>query len=357
MDESTKRPNLESAGARFSVLDLAPVKSDGSVAQALRDALELARHAERWGYTRFWLAEHHNMIGIASAATAVLIGHVAGGTSSIRVGSGGVMLPNHASLVIAEQFGTLETLYPGRIDLGVGRAPGSDGLTARALRRGLNATEEDFPRQVNELLSYLGPSSPDQQLRAYPGVGTNVPVWLLGSSTYSAQLAAKMGLPFAFASHFAPELLLDALHIYRREFEPSGYLARPYAMAGLPIIAAESDAEANRLATSSALRFLNLIRGQPIFTPPPVESMDGLWNEGEKEMFQSKFRVAIVGGPETARRKLQQFLHDTQADEVMITCDVYDQARRLRSFEIAANLMRELSGVPVAAVAGDVARG
>lgn len=328
---------------RFSVLDLAPVRSGGTIAEAFRNSLDLARHAERWGYTRFWLAEHHNMAGIASAATSVLIGHIAGGTSTLRVGSGGIMLPNHAALVIAEHFGTLETLYPGRIDLGVGRAPGSDRLTASALRRGLNGTEDDFPRQVAELLALLAPAKPGQRLQAFPGAGTNVPVWLLGSSTYSAQLAAAMGLPFAFASHFAPELLLDAIRIYREEFQPSAYLDQSYAMAGLPVVAAETDAEAQRLATSPMQRHLKLIRGEPIFVPPPVDSMDGLWSEAERQMVESRLSVAAIGSPETVRRRLAEFLHETQADELMFTSDVYDHAHRLRSFEIAASAMRKLA--------------
>jgi luciferase family oxidoreductase group 1 len=331
------------AGKRYSVLDLAPVKSDGNIAESFRNTLDLARHAESWGYTRFWLAEHHNMPGIASAATSVLIGHVAGGTSTIRVGSGGVMLPNHAPLVIAEQFGTLATLYPGRIDLGLGRAPGTDGLTARALRRGLNGTEDDFPGQVAELLAYLEPAMPGQKLQAIPGAGTKVPVWLLGSSTYSAQLAALLGLPFAFASHFAPELLLPAIQVYRSTFKPSQSSPKPYVIAGVPLIAAETDAEAIHLATSPALRFLKLIRGQPIFTPPPVRSMDGLWSNEEKWVVESKLKVAIVGGPETIRKKLAAFLADTQADELIFTSDIYDHFARLRSFEIAADVMKTVT--------------
>lgn len=323
----------------YSVLDLSPVKSDGNIAESFRNTLDLARHAERWGYTRFWLAEHHNMPGIASAATSVLIGYVAGGTSTLRVGSGGIMLPNHSPLVIAEQFGTLETLYPGRIDLGVGRAPGTDGLTARALRRGSNGTEEDFPKQVAELLAYLAPVDPGQKLQAVPGAGTNVPIWLLGSSTYSAQLAAMLGLPFGFASHFAPELLLQAIEIYRAHFKPSRFSGKPYVMAGVPIVAAETDAEANHLATSPALRFLKLVRGEPIFTSPPVVTMNGLWSDAEKQIVESKLKAAIVGGPETIQRKLMTFLRDTQADELMITSDVYDHSARLQSFEIAAAVM------------------
>jgi luciferase family oxidoreductase group 1 len=294
---------------------------------------------EQWGYTRFWLAEHHNMAGIASAATSVLIGHVAGGTSRIRVGSGGIMLPNHSSLIIAEQFGTLETLYPGRVDLGVGRAPGGDAATARAIRP-LMVSEDDFPRQVHELLAYLGPESPGNRVRAIPGQGTNVPVWLLGSSTYSAQLAAVLGLRFAFASHFAPEMMHDALHLYRENFRPSTSLAEPYAMVGIPLVAAETDEDARRLATTPYQRFLQLIRHQPIYALPPVESMDGLWSAYERAAVESKFAAAIVGGPETVRRKLTDLLRTTHADEVIFTSDLYHFSDRLRSFEIAAELMR-----------------
>ena len=326
---------------RFSVLDLAPVRSGGAIAEAFRNSLDLAQHAEAWGFTRFWLAEHHNMPGIASAATAVLIGHIAGGTSTIRVGSGGIMLPNHAPLIIAEQFGTLDTLYPGRIDLGVGRAPGTDGLTAYAMRRGLNG--DDFPQQLAELLAYLGPAQPGQRLQAVPGAGTNVPVWLLGSSTFSAQLAANLGLPFAFASHFAPELLLPALRIYRSSFRPSRFLERSYAIAGVPLVAARTDAEAQRLATSPLLRHLRLIRGEPIFTPPPVDSMDGLWNEAEQAMVESRLGVAVIGGPETVHRRFSEFLAATDVDEIIITSDVYGQTARLESFEIAADAMKQVT--------------
>ena len=264
---------------RFSILDLAPVRIDGSVAEAYRNTLDLAKHAEKWGFTRFWLAEHHNMPGIASAATSVLIGHVAAGTSTIRVGSGGIMLPNHSSLVIAEQFGTLEALYPGRIDLGVGRAPGSDGVAARALR--YKTSDEDFPLQLGELMAYLAPAKPGQPLIAYPGAGANVPIWLLGSSTYSAQLAAQIGLPFAFASHFAPAQLFEALRIYRDEFRPSQYLAKPptrsQAFRWSP---PNPDAEAQKLADlGTTAPFAADSAGEPIFVPPPIESMDGLWNE------------------------------------------------------------------------------
>ncbi|MDR3701796.1 MAG: LLM class flavin-dependent oxidoreductase [Candidatus Sulfopaludibacter sp.] len=327
---------------RYSVLDLAPVRAGGTVAEALRNTLDLARHAERWGFTRFWMAEHHNMPGVASAATSILIGYVAAQTATIRVGSGGVMLPNHAALVIAEQFGTLETLYPGRIDLGVGRAPGSDDIAARALR--YDTAEENFPAQVSELLAYLAPARPGQRLIAFPGAGTNVPVWLLGSTTYSAELAASLGLPFAFASHFAPALLMEALETYRGRFQPSQYLERPYVMAGVPLVAAASDTEAERLATSPQQRHLQLIRRQPVFVPPPVESMAGMWSEAEKFAVQSRLGVAVVGGPETVRRRLAHLLRDTGADELIFTSDLYDHALRLRSFEIAADAMKQLAG-------------
>ena len=308
--------------------------------------VDLAQHAERWGYKRFWLAEHHNMPGIASAATSVLIGHVAGATATIRVGSGGVMLPNHAALVIAEQFGTLETLYPGRIDLGVGRAPGSNGRAAAALR--YNVEEADFPRQVGELLAYLAEAGEGQKLIAYPGAGTRVPVWLLGSTTYSAELAAKLGLPFAFASHFAPAMLTDALEIYHERFRPSEYLRSPYAMAGVPVVAADTDAVAERLATSAIQRHLNLMRGKPIFVPPPVDSMDGLWSEGEKFMVQSRMAVAVIGGPSTVQHKLSEFIEQTGVDEIIFTSDVYDYGDRLRSFELTATAMRSMASVTVA---------
>ena len=327
------------------MLDLAPVREGGTIAETFRNTLDLARHAEQWGFTRFWLAEHHNMRGIASAATSVLIGYVAGGTSTIRVGSGGIMLPNHAALVIAEHFGTLETLYPGRIDLGVGRAPGSDGVAARALR--YNTAEEDFPRQVAELLAYLAPAGHGQRLVAYPGAGTNVPVWLLGSSTYSAQLAAQLGLPFAFASHFAPALLMDAIHAYRSGFRPSKYLSQPYVMVGVPLVAAETDRDAERLATSALQRHLKLIRGESLLVPPPVERMDGLWSDAERFVVESRLGVAVIGSAATVAQKLSQLLQDTAADELIFTSDVYEHSDRLRSFEIAAEAMSRLIAQPV----------
>jgi luciferase family oxidoreductase group 1 len=344
---TSKKLMTTSVSPRFSLLDLAPVSEGGTIAEAFRNTLDLARHAERWGFTRFWIAEHHNMPGIASAATSILIGYVAAQTSTLRVGSGGVMLPNHAPLVIAEQFGTLETLYPGRIDLGVGRAPGSDEVAARALR--YDTVEANFPRQVSELLAYLAPAGPGQRLMAFPGAGTNVPVWLLGSSTYSAQLAASLGLPFAFASHFAPALLMEAIEAYREGFTPSQYLERPYVMAGVPLVAAESDEEARRLATSSLQRHLRLIRRQPIYVPPPVESMDGLWSEPERFLVESRSAIAVVGGPETVARKLRELLQATGADELIFTSDLYDHNLRLRSFEIAAEAMKSMQAVTATA--------
>ena len=328
------------ASTRFSVLDLALVKQDGDLADAFRNSLDLARHVEKWKYTRFWLAEHHNMAGIGSAATSVLIGYIAGGTSTLRVGSGGIMLPNHSPLVIAEHFGTLETLYPGRIDLGVGRAPGSGGATTRALQRGLDSGVDDFPRHVQELLAYLGPSTPGQVLKAIPGEGTNVPVWLLGSSTYSAHLAAILGLRFAFASHFAPEHMYEALYLYRHHFQPSAWLEKPYAIVGVPLVAAETDEKAHHLATTPYQRFLNLIRGRPIYTSPPVKSMDDLWSTRERTLVEEKLAAAVIGGPETVRRKLTALQQATQADEFMFTSDLYEHSDRLRSFEIVAEVMR-----------------
>ena len=333
----------------FSVLDLAPVKVNSSIAESFRNSLDLARHVERLGYKRFWLAEHHNMSGIASAATAVLIGYVAGGTKTLRVGSGGVMLPNHAPLVIAEQFGTLETLYPGRIDLGLGRAPGTDGLTIRALRRDPNWNGDEFPSLVQELLAYLGPVSPGQRVRAVPGAGTNVPVWLLGSSTFSAQLAGVLGLPFAFAAHFAPQELYPALRLYRQRFQASQWLERPYAMVGLPVIAADTDQEAQHQATSTYMRFLQLIRGEPFLTAPPVESMEGRWSPDEKMVVKSKMGALICGGPETIRRDLAAFIESTQADELMVASDTFNHADRLRSYEIVADAMKSLARAPLAA--------
>ncbi len=326
----------------LSVLDLAHVRQGGTIAEAFIGMVELARHAERLGYKRFWLAEHHNIPGVASAATAVLIGHVAGATQTIRVGSGGIMLPNHAPLVIAEQFGTLEALYPGRIDLGLGRAPGGDQAAARALRRDLARQGEDFPALVEELRGYLGPKQPGALVTAYPGVGSNVPIWLLGSSLFSAALAAELGLPFAFAAHFQPDYLMAALDVYRRSFRPSDALERPYSMAGVPVIAAETDEEARMLATTAQQLFLNLIRNRPQPLPPPVESADGLdWNDLERITVEAKMRRAVIGSREHVRQGLELFLEETQVDELMIVTTTYDHEARLRSYEIVAEMALE----------------
>jgi luciferase family oxidoreductase group 1 len=326
------------AQTKISTLDLVPIRDDGGPAQALQNALALARHVERLGFTRFWVAEHHNMDGIASSATAVLLGYLAAGTSSIRVGSGGVMLPNHAPLVIAEQFGTLATLYPGRIDLGLGRAPGADQFTAQALRRDRIGSADDFPRDVEELQRYLGPRTPDQRVIAMPGTGTQVPIWLLGSSLFSAQLAGEKGLPYAFASHFAPHYMHEAIRVYRNHFKPSAVLDQPYVMLGVPLVAADSDEQAEYLATSAYQRILALIRGQSLVQKPPVNSMQGLWLPHEKEAVASFLGLAVVGGPEKVRARLEVLLEQTGAEELIFTCDLYDFADRLRAFEILAQL-------------------
>lgn len=327
----------------LSILDLAPIVTGGTPADSFRNTLDLAQHAEKWGYHRFWLAEHHNMPGIASSATSVVIGYVAAGTEKIRVGSGGIMLPNHAPLVIAEQFGTLESMYPGRIDLGLGRAPGSDQLAARALRRGLGNNGEDFPEQLNELRRYFHPDAESRAAlpKAVPGEGLNVPIWLLGSSGFSAQLAGHHGLPFAFASHFAPDFLLQALNLYRSSFRPSEALDKPYAMVAVNVIVADSDAAARWLATSQEQAFLNLIRGRMGQLNPPVDSMDGLWNEQEKMIVQKQLSFTIAGTKETVRERLNAVLEQTQADELIVVSQVYDHAARLRSFELLAELVRE----------------
>jgi luciferase family oxidoreductase group 1 len=332
----------ERAAVTYSLLDLAPIRRGGSPAESFRNSLDLARHAERWGYHRFWVAEHHNLPGVASAATAVVIGHVAGGTSTIRVGAGGIMLPNHAPLVIAEQFGTLESLYPGRIDLGLGRAPGGDRQAMWALRRKLES-EDEFPRDLLELMAYFRPAAPNKAVRAVPGEGLDVPIWLLGSSDYSARLAAELGLPFAFASHFAPEYLHEALMLYRRLFQPSERLPAPRVMVGVGVVAAETDAEARRLFTSVQQQFLSMARGTPGQLPPPVDSMDGLWNPLERQHVEARTRVAAVGSPATVRGRLQAILEETRADELILTAHVYEHSARLRSFELAAGVMREIN--------------
>jgi luciferase family oxidoreductase group 1 len=328
------------ADTKISVLDLVPVRADKGAAQSLRNSLDLAQHAERLGYNRFWVAEHHNMDGIASSATSVLLGYLAGGTSTIRVGSGGVMLPNHAPLVIAEQFGTLESLYPGRIDLGLGRAPGSDQMTARALRRERSGSADDFPDDVAELIEYLGPRFPEQKVIAVPGTDTNVPIWLLGSSLFSAQLAGQRGLPYAFASHFAPRYMHEAIRVYRNHFQPSAVLDKPYVMLGVPLVVAETDAQAEYLATSVYRRILNLMRGQSLVQQPPVESMDGLWLPHEREAVASFLGLAMVGSPAKVRGKIEVLLEQTQADELIFTCDLYEHADRIRSYELLAQAVK-----------------
>jgi len=326
----------------LSVLDLAPIVEGSDAAQALRHSLDLARHAEAWGYRRYWVAEHHNMDGVASSATAVLVGHLAAGTRTIRVGSGGVMLPNHAPLVIAEQFGTLATLFPGRIDLGLGRAPGTDRPTMRALRRHLAGgdEEEGFPRDVQELIAYLGDGVPGQTVRAIPGMGTKVPVWLLGSSLYSAQLAAYLGLPFAFASHFAPDMLLQALEIYRATYRPSTEWPKPHAMVGVNVVAADTDLEAARLFTSIQQRFLGMQRGQrgPLPRPIAPEAMEAMWSPAEKAGVERMLAASATGSPETVQRQLQALISRTKADELIVAGAVHDHAARLRSYELLASL-------------------
>ena len=322
----------------YSLLDLSPIPQGSSPSAALANTLDLARHAEQWGYKRYWLAEHHNMPGIASAATSVVIGHVAQGTKTIRVGAGGIMLPNHAPLVIAEQFGTLDALFPGRIDLGLGRAPGSDQITMQALRRHLNESVDDFPRNVLEILRYFEPSEPGQPVRAVPGDGSRVPVWILGSSLFGAQLAAMLGLPYAFASHFAPDLLRDAVDIYRDTFKPSAYLAKPHVMAGLNIFAAPTDEEAAYLFTSQQQGFANLRRGQPGPLPPPVEDLSLVLSPMEIGMVDRTLSCRLVGSPDTVRRGFAEFVKRTGVDEIMITGNIFDHQKRLRSFEIAAQI-------------------
>ncbi|WP_280548750.1 LLM class flavin-dependent oxidoreductase [Halomonas sp. 11-S5] len=326
------------ADTPLSVLDLAPIREDGSIADTFRESVALARLTERLGFTRYWLAEHHSIEGIASAATAVLIGHIAGATERIRVGSGGIMLPNHPPLVVAEQFGTLETLYPGRIDLGLGRAPGSDGPTMAAMRRDPYAGVDDFPQRLAELQGYLDDERPGQRVRAVPGQGTRVPLWLLGSSDFSARLAAREGLPFAFAAQFAPAQLFEALKLYRDNFRPSAVLDRPHAMVGLPVIAAENDLQADYLASTARRKFLGMIRGQRTKALPPVAALD--WSPREQAQVEQFLGAAVIGGPETVREGLERFLELTGADELMLNTDVYAAEDRLRSYEIVAEMWR-----------------
>ncbi|GGE40912.1 alkane 1-monooxygenase [Agaricicola taiwanensis] len=326
----------------ISVLDLAFIPQGSTASDALHRSLDLAQHAEQWGYKRFWLAEHHNMVGIASAATSVVIGHIASGTKTIRVGAGGIMLPNHAPMIIAEQFGTLESLYPGRIDLGLGRAPGTDQRTLRALRRDPSASDA-FPQDVLELQALLGPLEEGQVIQAVPGTGTQVPLWILGSSLFGAQLAAMLGLPYAFASHFAPGALMQALEAYRARFQPSEQLDRSYAMAGVNVIAAETDEEARRLFTSAQQQFANMFRGTRGKLPPPIDDIEAYWSPMEKDQASAMLACSFVGSRDTVRRGLKAFLDNTGVDEIIIAAAIYDHAARLRSYEIAADIFAELS--------------
>jgi len=326
---------------RFSLLDLVPIIEGSDASDAFRNARDLAQHVEKWGYHRFWLAEHHNLPGVGSAATSVLIGFIAGATKSIRVGAGGIMLPNHAPLVVAEQFGTLESLFPGRIDLALGRAPGSDTATARALRRYFDSADS-FPEDVVELMSYFASPEPEQRVRAVPGAGLSVPLYLLGSSTFSATLAARLGLPFAFASHFAPDYLHMALDIYRAKFEPSAQLQKPYVMIGAGIYAADSDNEARRIFSSAQLQGVNLLRNRPEKVPPPVDNIDQLLDPDERVAIRHRTRYAVVGTPPEAERRLKEILDETGADEIILTAQIFDHAARLRSFEIAAEILRQM---------------
>lgn len=319
----------------FSILDLAPVTQGSDAAQAFRNSLDLARHAERLGFKRYWLAEHHNMPGIASAATAVLIAHIAAGTQSIRVGAGGIMLPNHSPLQVAEQFGTLASLHPGRIDLGLGRAPGTDQPTARALRRYFDGADT-FPQDVLELLGYFEPVRPGQLVQAVPGAGLSVPVWLLGSSLFSATMAASLGLPFAFASHFAPDAMGEALAIYHRDFKPSRYLQRPHAMLALNVVAAASDADARKLFTTQQQSFVNLRRGKPGLIPPPIDDIESFWSPTEKLGVERALACAVVGDTQTVAAGLREFIARHRPDELLITTNVFDHADRLRSLEWVA---------------------
>ncbi len=327
----------------LSVLDLVPILAGKTVADSFKNTLDLAQNAERLGLKRYWMAEHHNMAGIASSATAVLIGYVAGGTKKIRVGSGGIMLPNHAPLVVAEQFGTLESLYPERIDLGLGRAPGTDQVTSMALRRDLHGSVEEFPQNVQEIQHYFAPADPTARVRAVPGEGLQVPMWLLGSSTYGAQLAAILGFPYAFASHFAPASLLMALKVYRDTFKPSEKQKAPYAMACVNVIAADTDEEANRLATTMYASFLNVVRGTARQMQPPVATLDDLeWDGSEKYAVHQMLRYSFIGSPETVKKGLQAFLDETQVDELMVTSTIYDHAARVHSYEIISEMFKKV---------------
>jgi luciferase family oxidoreductase group 1 len=324
----------------LGILDLSPIIQGGTAGQSYRNTLDLAQHAERWGYSRFWLAEHHNMPGIGSAATAVLLAYVGTGTTTLRIGAGGVMLPNHAPLQVAEQFGTLESLFPGRVDLGLGRAPGTDPSAAMALRRTLNANPEEFPRDVLEVMAYFGHPQPGQRVQAVPGAGLHVPIWILGSSTFGARVAAALGLPFAFASHFAPTLLYDAIEIYRSTFEPSAQLAQPYVMLGVNVVAAETDAEARFLASSGRQAFASLREGHPIQLPPPSKEWERDPASDPADITQTT-RVSFVGAPDTVAEGMARFIERTRADELIVVSHIYDHAARLRSYELTAAVCRD----------------
>ncbi|MDF2837359.1 MAG: luciferase-like monooxygenase, partial [Paenibacillus sp.] len=340
--EPQRQPNKQHAsyGIPFSVLDVAPIIQGGTVAESLRNSRDLAQKAESWGYNRYWLAEHHNSPSIASSATSVVIGHVAAGTSHIRVGAGGIMLPNHAPLVIAEQFGTLEALFPGRIDLGLGRAPGTDQLTATALRGERGTNGGNFPDQLEQLRAFLDPESFEKAMavRAIPGEGADIPIWLLGSSDFSAQLAGQLGLPFAFAGHFSPTYTVPAMNLYRSSFKPSAVLDEPYGMVAVNVVAADTDEEAAYLATSMQQLFLGFVRGRPGPLPPPVKDMETLWTQQEKYMLQQQLGSSIAGSPETVKEKLTQYIEATGASEIMIAAHIYDHDARVRSYEIIAGL-------------------
>ena len=322
----------------FSILELAPVRDDKSIQFSLHHALDVAKKAEQLGYKRLWLAEHHNMDGIASSATAVLLGYILANTESLKVGSGGIMLPNHAPLVVAEQFGTLATLYPDRVELGLGRAPGTDQITMRALRRGRKETEDQFPQDVQEILQYFKAPTAQQRIVATPGQNTHVPVWLLGSSLFSAHLAAKLGLPYSFASHFAPRMLQQAIQVYKENFQPSEYLDQPYISMGVPVVVAKTDEEAQYLATSAYQRVLGLMRGQSLKLKAPVESMQGLWSPAEKMSVDNFYAMAQIGSEQTVKAGLQQLLEQYDVDEFIFTCDIYDTDKRLENFERLMNI-------------------
>ena len=340
MNELIRQQSKKFNGVPLSILDLAMINEGSGAGESFKNSVDLAQHAEDWGFNRYWLAEHHNMPGVASSATSIIIGHIAQMTKDIRVGSGGVMLPNHAPLVIAEQFGTLDAMYPGRIDLGLGRAPGSDQATAHALRRTLNSGGEDFPQQLQELRAYFA-GNPTDRVRAFPGAGQNVPIWLLGSSGFSAQLSAQLGLPFSFASHFAPQYMMQALQLYHQNFRPSKDLEKPHAMMGVNLIAADTDEKAEYLATSMQQQFLNIRQGKMAQCSPPIEYGNAVWSPYEQEAVaqQSEAPSIIIGGPETVKRKLEEFINMTKADELIISSGLFHHEDRLRSYEILSEIM------------------